>query len=33
MKIELEISRGQLIGKKPVQSVPAFESRTELAIC
>jgi hypothetical protein len=33
MKIEVEISRGQLIGKKPVQSVPTFESRTELAIC
>lgn len=32
MSIQVEISRGQLIGRKPVQSVPAFESRTELAI-
>jgi hypothetical protein len=33
LRIQVEISRGQLIGKTPVQSVPAFESRTELAIC
>jgi hypothetical protein len=31
MRIEVEISRGQLIGKKPPASVPAFETRTELA--
>jgi hypothetical protein len=33
MRIQVEISRGQLIGRKPVQSVPAFESRTDLSIC
>ena len=31
MRIEVEISRGHLIGKKPPASVPAFETRTELA--
>jgi hypothetical protein len=33
MQIEIEISRGQLFGKKPVQSVPAFETKTDLSIC
>lgn len=33
MQIEVEISRGQLFGKKPVQSAPAFETQTDLAIC
>ena len=31
MQIEVEISRGQLFTKKPVQSVPAFETSTELS--
>jgi len=31
MQIEVEISRGQLFGKKPVQSVPVFETSTELS--
>jgi hypothetical protein len=31
MQIEVEISRGQLFTKKPVQSVPSFETRTELS--
>jgi hypothetical protein len=30
MHIEVEISRGQLLGKKPVASVPAFETTTAL---
>jgi hypothetical protein len=33
MQIEVEISRGQLFGKKPVQSASAFETQTDLAIC
>ena len=32
-QIEVEISRGQLFGKKPVQSVPAFATETDLSIC
>jgi hypothetical protein len=31
MQIAVEISRGQLFTKKPVQSVPAFETSTELS--
>jgi hypothetical protein len=31
MKISVQLSRGQIVGKKPPASVPAFESRTELA--
>jgi hypothetical protein len=31
MQIEVEISRGQLFTKKPVQSVPAFATSTELS--
>jgi recA bacterial DNA recombination protein len=31
MQIEVEISRGQLFGKKPPASVPAFETSTELS--
>lgn len=31
MQIEVEISRGQLFTKKPVQSVPSFATSTELA--
>jgi hypothetical protein len=31
MQIEVEISRGQLVGKKPVQSVPVFATSTELS--
>jgi hypothetical protein len=31
MQVEVEISRGQFFGKKPVQSAPAFETSTELS--
>jgi hypothetical protein len=31
MTIAVELSRGQIVGKKPPASVPVFESRTELA--
>ena len=31
MNISVQLSRGQIVGKKPPASVPVFESRTELA--
>lgn len=33
LQIEVAISRGQCIAKKPVQSVPTFETQTNLSIC